>query len=107
MFNWDTELEKLDFNNKWVMQILNIHIIYYLIFTAVICLVCQKELITTKTGKWFLTGTAGFWIIRAMEQFVYWKQGAVSTIIMALFFLLGAALFLIPALNKNRTVASE
>ncbi|MDR2920809.1 MAG: hypothetical protein LBV72_15790 [Tannerella sp.] len=102
MFNWSTELEKLSFNNKWVMQILNVHIIYYLIFTAVICFVFKKELLTTKIGKGFLIGSAGFWFIRAMEQFVYWELSAVSTIIMVLFFLLGAALFLIPAFYKNR-----
>lgn len=100
MFNWNTELEKLDFNNKWVMQILNVHIIYYLLFTTVICFVFKKELLTTKIGKWFLIGTSGFWFIRAIEQFVYWEQGAVSTIVMALFFLLGSALFLIPAMYQ-------
>lgn len=101
MFNWNTELEKLDFNNKWVMQILNIQTIYYLIFTAIICFVFKKELLTTQIGKWFLIGTAGFWFIRAMEQFVYWEFGTTSTIIVVLFFLLGSALFLIPAIRKQ------
>lgn len=101
MFNWNTELQKLDFNNKWVMQILNIQTIYYLIFTTVICFVFNKELLTTKVGKWFLIGTAGFWFVRAMEQFVYWEMGVASTIIMVLFFLLGSALFLVPAIRKQ------
>lgn len=101
MFNWSAELEKLDFNNKWVMQVLNIQTIYYFIFTAVICFVFKNELLTTKVGKWFLIGTAGFWFIRAMEQFVYWEMGAASTIIMVLFFLLGSILFLIPAIRKQ------
>lgn len=107
MFNWSKELEKLDFNNKWVMQILNVQIIYYLVFTAVICFVCKKQLLTTQIGKWFLIGTAGFWFVRAMEQFVYWELGAVSTIFMVLFFLLGAVLFLIPIFYKNRNITSK
>lgn len=100
MFNWKAELEKLDFNNKWAMQILNIQTIYYLIFTAVICFVFKNELLTTRVGKWLLIGMAGFWFVRAMEQFVYWEMGAVSTIIMVLFFLSGSGLFLVPAIRK-------
>ena len=107
IFNWGTELEKINFNNKWVMQILNVHIIYYLIFTAIICFGFKKELLNTKIGKWFLIGTAGFWIIRAMEQFVFWKLNSVSTIIMVLLFLLGAALFLIPIFCKNRNTTTS
>lgn len=100
MFNWNAELEKLDFNNKWAMQILNIQTIYYLIFTAVICFVFKNELQTTRVGKWLLIGMAGFWFVRAMEQFVYWEMGAASTIIMVLFFLSGSGLFLVPAIRK-------
>lgn len=100
MFNWNAELEKLDFNNKWAMQILNIQTIYYLIFTAVICFVFKNELLTTRVGKWLLIGMAGFWFVRAMEQFVYWEMGAASTIIMVLFFLSGSGLFLVPAIRK-------
>ena len=101
MFNWSTELEKLDFTNKWVMQILNVQIIYYFIVTALICFVFKKDLLTTKIGKWFLLGTAGFWFIRAIQQFAFWELGAVSTIIGVLFFLLGSVLFLVPAIRKH------
>ena len=100
MCNWNAELEKLDFNNKWAMQILNIQTIYYLIFTAVICFVFKNELLTTRVGKWLLIGMAGFWFVRAMEQFVYWEMGAASTIIMVLFFLSGSGLFIVPAIRK-------
>ena len=101
IFNWGTELEKLDFTNKWVMQILNIQIIYYFIVTAVICFVFRNELLTTKLGKWFLLGTAGFWFVRAIQQFAFWELGAVSTIIGVSFFLLGSVLFLVPAIRKS------
>ena len=74
--------------------------IYYLIFTAVICFVFKNELLTTRVGKWLLIGMAGFWFVRAMEQFVYWEMGAASTIIMVLFFLSGSGLFLVPAIRK-------
>lgn len=52
-------------------------------------------------------GTAGFWFIRAIQQFVFWELGAVSTIIGVLFFLLGSVLFLIPAIRKQTTGTIE
>ena len=101
IWSWDTELEKLSFINRWIMQILNVQIIYYFIFIAVICFVFPKELLTTKLGKCFLIGSAGFWFVRAVQQFAFWKQGEVSTIIWTLFCLLGAVLFLVPAMRKH------
>lgn len=101
IWSWDTELEKLSFINRWIMQILNVQIIYYFIFIAVICFVFPKELLTTKLGKCFLIGSAGFSFVRAVQQFAFWKQGEVSTIIWTLFFLSGAVLFLVPAMRKH------
>lgn len=101
IWSWDTELEKLSFINRWIMQILNVQIIYYFIFIAVICFVFPKELLTTKLGKCFLIGSAGFWFVRAVQQFAFWKQGEVSTIIWTLFFLSGVVLFLVPAMRKH------
>jgi len=107
IWSWDTELEKLSFTNKWVMQILNVQIIYYFIFTAVICFVFPKELLTTKLGKCFLVGSAGFWFVRAVQQFAFWELGAVPAIIWTSFFLLGAVLFLVPAVYCCRHSFSD
>lgn len=107
IFNWNTELLKLDFTNGWIMQILNVQIIYYFIITAIICFAFHKELLTTKLGKWFLLGSTGFWFIRAIQQLVFWELGIISTIIGVLFFLLGSALFLIPAIRKPATDVTE
>jgi len=100
IWSWDTELEVLSFTNKWVMQILNVQIIYYFVFTAVVCFVFPKELLTTKLGRCFLLGSAGFWIVRAVQQFAFWELGAVSAIIWTLFLLLGGVLFLVPAVRR-------
>jgi len=107
IWRWDTELEMLSFTNKWVMQILNVQIIYYFIFTGVICFVYPKGLITTKLGKCFLMGSAGFWFVRAVQQFAFWEQGVFPTIIWTSFFLLGAVLFLVPAIRKQGTATSK
>lgn len=46
-------------------------------------------------------GTAGFWFIRAIQQFAFWEVGAVPTIIWILFFLLGSVLFFIPGMGEQ------
>ncbi len=77
IFNWDSELKKLSFANKAVMQLLNVQIIYYFIFVAIICFVFPTELITTKFGNFFMGGASMFWliasifIIRAIGEFNY------------------------------------
>lgn len=93
--------------NSGVMQILNIQTICYFIFTAVICFVFPNELQSTKIGKWFLVGSAGFWIVRAIQQFIFYWMDSPAVLIMPAFFLLGAVLFLIPVFYRNINIASK
>lgn len=107
MFEWDSELNKLSVMNSGVIQILNIQTIYYLILTAVICFAFPAQLQSTKLGKWFLAGSAGFWILLAIQWCIfYWSDNPAMQIIRASIFLLGAVVFLIPVLYKNRSIIS-
>lgn len=102
MFEWGSELSKLSTVNSGVMQILNIQIIYYFIFTAVICFAFPTELQSTKLGKYFLVGTAVFWLVRTVQQFVFLGADSVAATCMAAsFYLIGAVLFLIPVCWKK------
>lgn len=102
MWKWDSELSKLSTLNSGVMQILNIQIIYYFLFTAVVCFAFPTTLQSTKLGKCFLLGTAGFWFIRTIQQFIFfWANNAVVFVFPAIF-LIGTLLFLIPACKKSR-----
>jgi hypothetical protein len=80
------------------MQILNVQIIYYFIFTAVICFVFPTVLLTTDLGTWFLLGSSGFWFVRAIQQFFFWKLSIPGTILLTSIFLGGSVLFAIPLL---------
>lgn len=102
LFEWDSELSKLSVSNSGVMQILNIQTIYYFVFTAVICFAFPTELQSTKLGKCFLAGTAGFWIIRTVQQFVFYWTDSAAMFIMPAFFLIGAIIFLIPIFIKPK-----
>lgn len=94
---WEYELSKLDVLNSASMQIFNVQTIYYLLFTAVVCFVFPRPLSETKLGKAFLIGAAGFWLVRAVQQFVFPMPDGATMFALTLVFLIGAALFAIPA----------
>ncbi|WP_455511071.1 hypothetical protein [Butyricimonas paravirosa] len=103
LWKWDSELNTLGLVNKGIMQILNIQIIYYFIFTAILCFAFPNELRTTKLGNCFLIGTSLFWFIRTIQQFTFLKIDNVVMYVLTIIFLFGAVLFLIPIFfKKNR-----
>ena len=101
IFQWDKELRKLNFVNRGIMQILNIQISYYFIFTAIICFVFPTELSTTTLGNWFLIGTSIFWLIRTMQQFFFLKVHNYKIHSLTAIFLIGSILFLLPIFLKH------
>lgn len=100
LWKWDSELNKLTFVNSGIMQILNIQIIYYFIFTAVICFAFPAELLSTKLGNWFLIGTSAFWFIRTIQQFIFLRTNHIIMYVLTITFLFGSILFLIPVFCK-------
>jgi len=97
MFNWDVELKKLTPDNSAVMQALNVHIIYYLLFTALVCFVFPAELRNTKLGSVFLLGCSFFWLLRTVLQFILFPVNGFASILGAfLFFGTGVVLFALP-----------
>ncbi|MCZ4244840.1 hypothetical protein O0955_12575 [Pedobacter sp. HCMS5-2] len=99
IFRWDNDLKKLSFANRGIMQILNIQISYYFILTAIICFVFPKELMTTKLGNWFLTGSSIFWLIRTVQQFIFLRANHYKIHVLTVIFLAGAILFALPVLS--------
>jgi len=100
LWKWDSELKKLTIVNGGIMQILNIQIIYYFIFTAVICFAFPTELLSTKLGNWFLIGTSAFWFIRTIQQFIFLRISHSIIYVLTIIFLFGTILFLIPVFCK-------
>jgi len=100
IFHWNSDLKKLSFANKAIMQLLNVQIIYYFIFVAFICFVFPAELLTTKLGSLFLGGTSFFWLIRTIQQFVFLRANHFKIHILTIIFFLGTVLFALPILIK-------
>jgi len=101
LWQWDSELNKLTPLNNGIMQILNVQIIYYFIFTALICFAFPNELRSTRLGKCFLVGTSMFWLIRTVQQFVFLKVDSIVMYALTVLFLFGIVLFLIPVLRRT------
>ena len=100
IFKWDQNLKKLSFANKAIIQILNIQIIYYFIFVALICFIFPEELQTTKIGNYFLVGISLFWLIRTIQQFIFLRVHHYKIHILTIIFLLGTILFALPVIMK-------
>lgn len=96
LFQWDKELKKLNFVNRGVMQILNIQVIFYFLFVAVLCFIFPFEIMSTTIGKCFLVANSLFWIIRTFQQFVFFKTNNLKINALTITFIIGALLFALP-----------
>ncbi|MFY1046210.1 hypothetical protein [Chryseobacterium sp. GP-SGM7] len=93
LFKWNSDLTKISFANKGIMQILNVQIVYYFLFTAFICFVFPYELISTKLGNMFLLGCSLFWLIRTIQQFIFLRANHYAIHILTVIFIIGAIIF--------------
>jgi len=100
VFKWSSDLRKISFANKGIMQILNVQIVYYFLFTAFICFVFPDELISTKLGNMFLLGCSLFWLIRTIQQFIFLRANHYAIHILTVIFIIGAIIFGLPVFIK-------
>ncbi len=98
IFKWDQELSKMSFVNKAIVQILNNQIIYFFMFVALVCFCFPSELLNTRLGHAFLMGNSLFWLIRAIQQFIYLRRNHFMIHFLTFVFLVGAVLFIVPLL---------
>ncbi|PST82061.1 hypothetical protein C7T94_14715 [Pedobacter yulinensis] len=98
LFSWKTELLKLSFPNRAIMQILNTRLIYVFLLFALLCFCFPQELCTTPMGHLLLGGMSVFWMGRTIEQFVFLRRNHPYIHLLTLVFAAGAVLFLIPVL---------
>ncbi len=96
IFKWDSDLQKLSFANKGIIQISNVQLIFYFLFTAFICFAFPTELLNTKLGNIFLVANSLFWLIRTIQQFIFLKANHKVIHLLTLIFLIGTILFIIP-----------
>ncbi|MCL2682881.1 MAG: hypothetical protein FWE63_05280 [Bacteroidales bacterium] len=99
MFKWAEELKKLDIVNKAVMEVLNIQIIFIFLFISTICFVFPNELRSTKMGHIVLLGCSLFWLIRIVNQFIFFEIN-VGTYVLTAIFVIGVVIFALPVFRS-------
>ncbi len=97
IFKWDIELSKISFLNRAVMQVLNLCLTFCFLLFSYISFFHTSELLTTGLGHVVLMGIAIFWLLRAIEQVIFFKLKHWGSIIMLLTFIAGALIYAIPA----------
>jgi hypothetical protein len=96
LFKWKKDLDRLNFNNKAIVQILNIRLIYIFIFTAVVCFVYPDELLKSNLGHFFLGGMSLFWAGRTVEQLILFNNNSWVHYLLLFLFILGTLIFGLP-----------
>lgn len=78
-FRWSEELPKLHPVNRGVMQVLNLMLIFFLLFLAAIQVRWAGELTTTPLGRTLIGGLAVAWVFRAILQPIFWRSLPAAT----------------------------
>lgn len=101
IFNWGEDLESLSFLNRAIMQVLNLSLTFVFVIFGYISLFHSKELLESSLGHSLLVLIALFWLLRAIEQIMFYKLRHWGSVIFLLIFLSGAVLYGIPAANAT------
>lgn len=96
IFKWETQLSHLDFINNAIMQVLNLCLTFCFLIFSYVSFFHTSELLTTRLGQSLLTGMAIFWMLRAIEQIVFFKLRHWASIVFLIIFIGGAAIYIIP-----------
>lgn len=95
LFDWKSELRKLNSINRGVMQVLNLRLTYVFIVVAFISFFFADDLISTKLGNLILGAISIFAVMRAVEQLIFWKVEKIG-ITFFVIFLFGTGIFAVP-----------
>jgi len=102
IFKWDSELRKLNFLNRAIMQVLNLCLTFCFLVFSYISFFHTSELLTTSLGHTLLVGISIFWLLRAIEQVLFFKLKHWSSMVFLLTFIIGAIIYTMPVLQQLR-----
>jgi hypothetical protein len=92
LFRWRGELARLGGINRAVMQILNLCLTFVFVVFAVLIFVFPQEMTGTGLGRALLWAISAFWLLRAVEQVVFFGLRSILSSIFFVVFVVGALL---------------
>ena len=96
LFRWKADLQRLTPINRAIIQVLNLRLAYVFLIIGVALLWYQEDFIGTGFGKYLLFAFSIFWIMRAIEQIVFFDRTRITSWVFVFVFLFGSGLFIIP-----------
>lgn len=96
IFRWKRGLRRLLPQDRAIMQVMNIHLIYIFFVFAYISIFHQEGLISTQLGKVIIIVLSLFWFMRAIEQIIFFGLKNLVSIVFMIIMLIGATIYLIP-----------
>lgn len=96
LFKWKQELPKLTHINGAIMQVLNLCLMFCFLVFGYVSLFHTSELTTSGIGRALLLFMALFWLVRAVEQLVFFSARRPLSLAMFVLFLLGCSLYAYP-----------
>jgi hypothetical protein len=93
IFDWKRDLRSLSFNNRQIMQVLNLCLIFAFVIFAWISFFHGDELLRTALGRSMLLLIALFWLLRAIEQGLFFRLNRPASVAFLVVFLVGASLY--------------
>lgn len=98
LFNWKKDLASLTHINRAVMQILNLCLTFVFFVAAYISIFHSHELVTTNLGNVILVSISAFWLLRLIEQIIFFGLKKRLSIILTVLFFAGFVIYLLPLL---------
>ena len=96
IFRWKKSLRRLLPMDRAIMQVLNIRLIYIFFAFAFISFFYPADLISTQLGNVIIFIILFFWLMRAIEQVLFFSLKRKISIIFFFVFLIGCIIYLIP-----------
>jgi len=96
LFRWKEDLDKLRHVNRAVMQILNLCLTYLFIVFGILSIIYRQEMISTNLGNALLVSIAVFWILRMIEQLIFFGLKSTRSIVFTFLFILGGLIYVTP-----------
>jgi len=96
IFGWKHDLRSLSFNNRQIMQVLNLCLMFSFLIFAYISFFHTGELTGTALGHALLLLISVFWLLRAMEQAVFFRLKRSLSVAFFVLFLIGSVLYAYP-----------
>lgn len=85
LFNWKSQLKRLNEVNNGVMQVLNLCLSFVFLIFAAVSLLYATELLDAGLGRALLAGIGCFWVLRLIEQPLFFGFSRISNLFSLLF----------------------